>query len=277
MRALVLLAITAFPLAALGAPTARAAPASGATSSAAASAAAGATNGCRVAVMDLENQGLPADQAHLAKVLTEALAASVADVSGCEVVTRQDIASMIDFEAERAACGGSASDSCLSEIGNALGVERMVAGAVARVGTATTVTARLLNLKAGKVESRAEETTSDPAALRAAAQTVGKRLFGAASAPLTSTESGSSSGPSSGPSGPLLVGGVVVGVVGLVAAGVGGALALGANGVLADRGSTRAAKDEARDTGGVALAIVGVGVGVVIVGVVVGGLAFVLE
>jgi TolB-like protein len=229
---------------------------------------------CRVAVMDLEGQGLPADQAHLAKVLTEALAASVADASKCEVITRQDIASMIELESERASCGGDVSDSCLSEIGNALGVERMVAGSVARVGTSTTVTARLLNMKAGKVEMRAEETTSDDALLRASAQNVGKRLFGVAVvvapvAPVVPVNDG--------PSLPLLLGGGVVGVAGLSATAVGGVMALGADAILGSKTSDGLAKKDARDSANLAIIVGGAGLGVVVVGGVVAGLAFVLE
>ena len=230
------------------------------------------TAGCRVAVMDLEGQGLPAEQAHLPKVLTDALAAAVAEASGCEVVTRQDIASMIDFEAERAACGGGVSDSCLSEIGNALGVERMVAGSVARVGTSTTVTARLLNLKAGKVEMRAEETTLTDDALRTTAQHVGQRLFGVATTPVVAAAP-----VDDGPSLPLLITGGVLGGIGLTAGLVGGVIAMGADGVLSDSGSDRLAKDAARDSGSTAVIIAGVGLGGLVIGGVVGGLAFVLE
>ena len=229
---------------------------------------------CKVAVMDLEGQGLPPDQAHLAKVLTEALATSVADASKCDVITRADIASMIELEAEHEACGGNASDSCLSEIGNALGVERMVAGSVARVGGSTTVSARLLNMKAGKVEKRAEATTSSEAELRATAQNVGRLLFGQPAAPVGAVASPIDGG---GPSLPLLVSGGVVGGIGLTAAVIGAVLAMGADSVLADSGSDRLSKDAARDSGSSALLITGVGLGGVVVGVVVAGLAFVLE
>ncbi|MDP2340566.1 MAG: hypothetical protein Q8O67_06395 [Deltaproteobacteria bacterium] len=234
-----------------------------------------AVPGCRVAVMDLEGQGLPPDQAHIAKVLTEALAAAVADASKCEVITRQDIASMIEVEAERASCGGDVSDSCLAEIGNALGVDRVVAGTVARLGASTTVTARLLNMKAGKVELRAEETTSDDAQLRATAQNVGRRLFGVAT--VAAVEAPVVVAAGGGPAMPLLVTGGVVGGVGLTAAVIGGVLAMGADGILGDSGSDGLAKKDARASADVAILIGGLGLGGVVVGGVVTGLAFVLE
>jgi TolB-like protein len=208
---------------------------------------------CSVAVLDLEAQGLAANEAHVPRVLTEALAASVADVSHCAVVTRSDIASMIGFEAERQACGADMSDSCLAEIGSALGVERIVGGAVARVGSSTTVTARLMNLTTGRVEQRAERTVYVDARLREAAQQVGRALFG-----VTTTTAPSSAALFS---------------TGVAAAGGGGALALGgglvalvAEGALASADATREFKDGARVVGAPAVVVAGVGVVVASVG-----------
>jgi TolB-like protein len=207
---------------------------------------------CRVAVLDLEAQGLPADEAHLARALSDALASAVADASGCAVLTRADIASMADFEAGRQACGVD-SPSCFAELGSALGVERLVTGAVARIGTSTTVSARLLDLKSGAVVARAEETTTDVAALRPLTLKVGQRLLG-----LNNAVDG---GP-----GPLLIAGVVtvgVGVLGLVG---GALLALPADATLGTVDASRVEKDNARTLGTAGLVVGGVAGGVVVVG-----------
>jgi TolB-like protein len=196
---------------------------------------------CRVAVLDLEAQGLPADEAHLARALSDALASAVADASGCAVLTRADIASMADFEAGRQACGVD-SPSCFAELGSALGVERLVTGAVARIGTSTTVSARLLDLKSGAV-----------AALRPLTLKVGQRLLG-----LNNAVDG---GP-----GPLLIAGVVtvgVGVLGLVG---GALLALPADATLGTVDASRVEKDNARTLGTAGLVVGGVAGGVVVVG-----------
>jgi len=224
------------------------------------------TAACKVAVMDLEAQGLAADKLYLAKALTDALASSVADVSGCDVITRADIASMVGFEAERQTCGGDGADSCLAELGNALGVERIVAGSVVRIGDATTVSARVMNMKLGKVEGRAEETSVAEASLRDMTRRIGQRLFGVAG--VASSSSVTPSTPSSSLA--FLVGGGVVVGLGVAGAAVGTMLILPAEQVLGTSSSLRADKDAARSSGSTGLVVAGFGVAAVVVG---GGLA----
>jgi TolB-like protein len=217
--------------------------------------------GCKVAVMDLEAQGLAADKVYLAKALTDALASTVADATGCDVITRADIASMVGFEAERQTCGGDGADSCLAELGNALGVERIVAGSVIRIGAATTVSARVMNMQLGKVDARAEETSVDEATLRDMTRRIGQRLFGVAPGSSSSSSSLSSS---------LLIGGGIAAGLGVAAAGVGALLVLPAEGVLGTSSSLRTDKDAARSSGSTGLVVGAVGLTAVVIG---GGLA----
>lgn len=217
---------------------------------------------CRVAVFDFENQGLAANEAHLPAVLMEAAASAIADASGCQVITKKDMASMVEFEAERAACGAGASDSCLAEIGAALGVERMVTGSVARVATSTTVTARLMNLKTGVVDARAEATTDDVAALRGLAQRVGTELIRGKQSSSSSTST-STAEPAGG--GTFVLGAVVAGVGALAVAGGAVGVVL-ADGVLADKATSRAEKDGARGAGQLAGLVAVAGAVVAVVG-----------
>jgi len=202
---------------------------------------------CRLAVTALEGQGLSAEQAHLPAALTEALAAAVTDASGCDVISSADIAAIAGFEAQRELCGVR-SDACLAEIGDALGVDRIVAGSVVQLGQSTTVTARVVNIKASRVEARAEETTSDPEALRSMAQRIGTRLFQPDAEVAISDDF------------PVLLaaGGVGVGV-GVVVVSVGAAVAFSADAVLGDKNADRATKESAQGSGtiGVAVAVVG--------------------
>lgn len=211
---------------------------------------------CRIAVLDLEAQGLPAAEAHLPRALGDAVATAVAEVSGCQVVSASDIASMAGFEAQRQACGVD-SASCLAELGSALGVQRVVTGSVARIGSGTTIAVRLLHLDKGLVEARAEETTTDAGALRPLALRVGRSLF----APTTAAVSDDDGGPPA----MLIAGGVGVGV-GVVGLAAGLILALPAEGTLADATASSAAKDDAIATGTIGLVIAGVSGVVVVVG-----------
>jgi len=208
---------------------------------------------CRIAVLDLEAQGLPADELYLAQALSDALAGAVADASGCAVLTRADITSMADFEAGRQACGVD-SPSCFAELGSALGVERIVTGAVARIGPSTTVSARVLDLGKGVVVGRAEETTADPATLRPLTVRVGQRLFGVANA-----------SADDGPGALLIAGGVTVSVGALGVLG-GAILAVPAELTLGTVDAPRADKDSARSLGTVGLIVGGVGGAAVVVG-----------
>ena len=207
---------------------------------------------CRIAVLDLEAQGLPADELHLARALSDALAGAVADTSGCVVLTRADITSMADFEAGRQACGVD-SPSCVAELGSALGVERIVTGAVARIGASITVSARVLDLGKGVVVGRAEETTTDATALRPLTARVGRRLLGVGHAPRDDS-----------PGALLIAGGVTVGV-GVLGVVSGAILAAPAELTLGTIDAPRVDKDSARALGTVGLMVGGLG-GAVVVG-----------
>lgn len=155
-------------------------------------------------VLNLVGRALPKADEELPAILTETLAAEVETVSGCDVVSQADILAMLDFERQKAVCTDG-SDSCLAEVGQALGADRVVAGTLGKLGTDYILAARLMNVKKGAVEMRAEEpVTAAPEQLRRAAKNVGRRLFGVSDlakdqkvddSPLPSTTSESSGNP----------------------------------------------------------------------------------
>jgi len=65
--------------------------------------------------------------------LTESLAAEVRRVSGAEVITRREIETVLSLEMQKQMLGCQ-TDSCMAELGGALGVDAMVTGDVARLG-----------------------------------------------------------------------------------------------------------------------------------------------
>ncbi|MCP4502087.1 MAG: hypothetical protein GY822_19185 [Deltaproteobacteria bacterium] len=132
---------------------------------------------CEVVVMDLKARGLPPDQEYVAEILTNTMAAEIAEVAECKVITEADIASMMDFEATKAACGAK-SDSCLAEIGNALGVDLVIGGVVGKLGKSFTFQAMLRNVAEGGVVARVNETIKgEPELLNHAAKNAGRALF----------------------------------------------------------------------------------------------------
>ena|GEM_PF-385532 len=134
---------------------------------------------CEVVVMNLEAKGLPDDQVYVTELLTNSMAAEIAATTDCKVITQADIKSMIDFEVERAQCGSN-SDSCMAEIGNALGVDLIVGGVVGKFADDFTFQAMLRNVAEGKVEARYNKTfaASRPKMLPFAARNAARTLFG---------------------------------------------------------------------------------------------------
>lgn len=216
---------------------------------------------CRIVVLNLVGRSLPESEADLPFLLTDTLAGEVGAVSGCDVVSQADIVAMLDYEREKAVCTDG-SDSCLAEIGQALGAERVIGGTLGRLGEEYVLAVRLMNVRRGSVEQRAEEPVAGSGRLRHAAKNVGRRLFGAAelpppSGPNDSEGPGGVSAPTGGGSPALVWTGAAIGGLG-VAAVVGGGVLAGINeGKLADPAAHE--KDAARSQGLVGLVVAGAG------------------
>lgn len=224
---------------------------------------------CNLLVMDLKGKGLPEGDAELPSVLTEALVGELNEVSGCQIISEADIASMIQFEATKAQCGGEL-DSCLAEVGAAFGAERVVSGTVGRIGEEYLLTARLLDVQRGSVEGRAEQNvTGGKEGLRIAAKNLGRALFDKDALPAaTPAASADGESPADGGMSLALLGGVGLATVGGLLAAGGGALTGLAELRMSDPGA--ADKNEMQllglfGLGGVGVgALVGVGGGVLI-------------
>ena len=223
---------------------------------------------CRIAVLDLVGRGLADADAAFPALLSEVLTNEVSAASRCQVISQADIKSMVDFEATKETCA-EGSDNCLAELGTALGVDRIVAGSIGRLGTDYVITVRLVDINRAIVEQRAEEVVSgQPERLRLAAKLVGRALFPLtrpAIEPVTKAPVVDAGPPLITP---LFLGGVGVGVVGVVVGVVGTAMAFDADAKLGDAsnvdkagalGTGRAGFWLA--TGGVVAAVAGLGAG----------------
>lgn len=90
-----------------------------------------------------------------ASALTESLAAEVRKRSGADVVTQREINAVLSLERQKTMMG-CATDSCMAELGGALGVEKLVNGDIARVGESLLVHVRLLEVTRVKVAAQAD-------------------------------------------------------------------------------------------------------------------------
>ncbi len=219
---------------------------------------------CKVVVTGLAGVGLAAADEGVPSTLTEALVTEVSAVSRCDVVSKAEISSMLEYEADRALCTDG-TVSCLAEVADAYGADTVIAGSVGRLGADYVLSARRMNVKTGVVERRAEQVVSGaPERLRVAAKNLGRALYD--QPPLAADTPAAPASAASSPMPWLLVGGATVAGVGVVIVGAGTATALFADSRMAEPTATD--KDDAR-----LLGLVGIG-GTVLGGVVVaaGGL-----
>lgn len=236
----------------------------------------GVDGACRIVVLNLVGKNLADADKGVPALLTDTLAQQVSIDSGCQVMTQADVTEMLDFEAAKAACGDGG-DSCLSEIGLALGAERVVGGSLGRLGNDFILNARLMNVKSGVVESRAEQVVPGAAEkLRVAAQNVARALFGKPLVADTDTAAvvvAPAAQPQS--TSPVVYVGAGVAGLGVVGIVVGGVLAGLAEQNLAD--PQRVDKDDVVTDGQVGLAVAGVGAVLAVVGAVAAVVPMIVE
>lgn len=84
----------------------------------------------RLAVPDFQLSGV---DERLSRVVLEALMAELRKLTGVSVIGMDEVRQMLDFEAERQSLGCDDDTSCLSEIADALGVDVLVTGSLARI------------------------------------------------------------------------------------------------------------------------------------------------
>jgi hypothetical protein len=107
------------------------------------------------AVLDLKAAGVDATTA---QNLTQILSAELKKVDGATVIGRDDIAAILQYESNREMLGCSDDNSCLAELGDALGVERIVVGQVGKVADSYVLSLRLIRTADVAVDNRVTET-----------------------------------------------------------------------------------------------------------------------
>ena len=108
----------------------------------------------KVAVLDLRATNVDPS---LAKNLVELVSAALQAHPRLSVISRSDVAAMLGFERQKQLLGCD-DDSCAAEIAGALGVDRLVTGAVGKVGDTYLLTLQLLDVKSAHVTGRTSES-----------------------------------------------------------------------------------------------------------------------
>jgi TolB-like protein len=110
----------------------------------------------KIAVMDLRDNGVGAD---VAALLTGQLTHALAELRLFEVISREDIRTLLLHEADRNLLGCS-DDDCLLNLGGILNAQYVVAGSAGRVGERWVIGLQLLDISAKKVVRRVERDFS---------------------------------------------------------------------------------------------------------------------
>lgn len=112
---------------------------------------------CSMAVLNLKAGNGYTDKG--AMVLTDVVSEHIAKYAGCSVLSREEIRSVLSFEAEKQLLG-CADDSCMTELGGALGVDFLVVGSISKVGDSTLVSIKKIDLSSLKVLRRITDTSA---------------------------------------------------------------------------------------------------------------------
>ncbi len=115
--------------------------------------------GVSAAVIDLDPHGVPDS---LGDSLTQLLSLELKKYKGLSVISRDEIQTMLRFQADKQVLQCKSDTSCLVEIGGALGVDYLVSGSVGQLGDAYVVTLKLMDVHEARVVNRASETFRGP-------------------------------------------------------------------------------------------------------------------
>ncbi len=107
----------------------------------------------RIAVMPVgSGEGVPG---RTAEAVTEAVAAAVRRYGGAEVITQKEIVAVLSLEQQKQMLGCQ-SDSCMAELGGALGVDRMISGDLAKLGESWLFHLKLMDVVKVKVIAQSD-------------------------------------------------------------------------------------------------------------------------
>ncbi|MGI5860547.1 MAG: hypothetical protein ACOX6T_00655 [Myxococcales bacterium] len=107
----------------------------------------------KIAVMNLEVVQRLSEGT--AEILSEIITTELGRAEGLEVIARNEITAMLDYDRQRQLLACDESSSCLAEIGGALGVEYMLTGQVGAIGSRHRLSLILVDVRSAKVVARA--------------------------------------------------------------------------------------------------------------------------
>ena len=129
----------------------------------------------RIAVLTLRAEG--AASGPTANLLTEVITTELAHSGKFQVLSSSDIATMLGFERQKQLLGCDEGDSCMAEIGAALGSEILVSGSVGKLGEAFVLTVSAYDTVHSKPLGRETVTVDHDSSLELATRVAVTKLF----------------------------------------------------------------------------------------------------
>ena len=130
----------------------------------------------KLAVMPLSARGVPAPTAD---AMTQILSAELNQISGIDVISRDDIRAMLDKVQVEGELGCTDNMACIVEIGAALGLAKLVTGTVGKLADTYVIALQLVDIRKAEVENRVLEAfAGDPDELKHAIKLCAYQLVG---------------------------------------------------------------------------------------------------
>jgi hypothetical protein len=107
----------------------------------------------RIAVPDVHATDI---DAKFVSVMTEVIASELARTKRYEVMSNQDILAMLNYEQQRQLLDCS-SESCMTELGGALGVEKLLGADVANLGKSFVINIKIIDIAGARIDARLNE------------------------------------------------------------------------------------------------------------------------
>jgi hypothetical protein len=128
----------------------------------------------RLAVLELKAEGASPE---LATTLSQVVAEQAGKTPGFDAISQAEITAMLNVQKQKQLLG-CADESCLAEIGGALGAKLVLNGTLGKLGDSYVLSLQLLDTHQGKIQARESRTiTGSLEALVAAAKDLTNRLL----------------------------------------------------------------------------------------------------
>ncbi len=128
----------------------------------------------RLAVLELKAQGASPE---LAQTLSQVVAEQAGKTPGFDAISQSEISTMLNVQKQKQMLG-CADESCLAEIGGALGAKLVLNGTLGKLGDSYSLSLQLLDTHKGKIQARESRTVHGSLdALVAAAKDLTNRVL----------------------------------------------------------------------------------------------------